>query len=58
MESIYAEDIKVGMTVVNRSGDKYTVTKIEVTPYGIKFYDKDKMRNQSGKKVVFHLVHN
>ena len=57
MEKIFAKDLEVGDTVVNVSGDKYTVAKLETNDRGqIEVHDSKGLRNVSGKKVVYHLV--
>jgi hypothetical protein len=59
MEEIFAEDIEVGMTVVNPSGDKYKVVKIDAdpdVPGRIRLHDKKCVRSCAGKKAKFYLV--
>jgi len=60
MEKILAEDVKVGMTVVNMSGDKYKVVKIDSDPYvpsRLRIHDKNGVRNCAGIKAPFYIVY-
>ena len=57
METILVTDIEVGNTVINMSGDKYKVSKIETQSDGrIAIWDSNgDKRNVCGKKVKYQL---
>jgi translation elongation factor P/translation initiation factor 5A len=58
--SIEAKDLKVGMTVINPNGRRYTISQLDSTSSGIGVYNlesgKHFLENRSGKKVKYVLV--